>query len=80
MKIRYLWNVSLKMALKPYSQMEPRIRRQRLLDFNNRIQNSDENARIREEWGLEIQRELVQVNAYCINPETLTFGENTKLS
>lgn len=67
------------MALKPYSQMEPRVRRQRLLDFYNRIQSSEENAKIKEEWGLQIQPNLVKVNAYCIPPETLTFGENNKL-
>lgn len=71
---------SLKMALRPYSQMEPRIRRQRLLDFNNRIQSSNENSKIREEWGLKVQRDLVKVNAYCIKPEILIFGENVTLT
>lgn len=68
------------MALRPYSQMEPRIRRQRLLDFNNRIQSSNENSKIREEWGLKVQRDLVKVNAYCIKPEILTFGGNVTLT
>lgn len=74
--------ISLKTALRPYSQMEPRTRRQRLLDFYNRIQNSEENAKIKEEWGLQIQpnsNPLVRVNAYCIDAETLTFGGDNKL-
>lgn len=68
------------MELKPYSQMEPRIRRQRLLDFYHRISISEENSKIKEEWGLEIQPNLVKVNAYCFDSETLTFGEGVKLS
>lgn len=59
--------------------MEPRTRRQRLLDFYNRIQKSEENAKIKDEWGLQIQPNLVRVNAYCIDPETLTFGGDNKL-
>lgn len=64
------------MALRPFSQMNPRTRRERLLAFNDRIQTSSENDKIKEEWGLEIQRDLVKVNAYCINAEMLTFGED----
>lgn len=67
------------MALKPYSQMDPWIRRERLLDFYKRIQHSEENNKIKEEWGLEIQPNLVQVRAYCFDPETLTFGDDNRL-
>lgn len=70
----------MKIALKPYSQMAPHIRRQRLIEFNNRIQRSEENARIKEEWGLEVQRELVKINAYCISRETIQFADGQKLA
>lgn len=69
----------MKMALRPYAQMDPRLRRQRLLDFYNRIQSSDENRKIIEEWGLQIQPHLVEVDAYCFNPEKLTFGDGNVL-
>lgn len=59
--------------------MDPGTRRQRLLDFYHRIQHSEENNKIKEEWGLEIQPNLVQVRAYCIDPETLIFGGENKL-
>lgn len=64
---------SLKMALKPYAQMQPQTRRQRLIDFSNRIRGSEENARIREEFGLEMNSDLVQVDAHVIDGEKLYF-------
>ena len=60
--------------------MDPQLRRRRLLDFYNRIQSSDENKKIIDEWGLQIQPNLVQVDAYCFNPETLTFGDDKHLT
>lgn len=77
----FTWNFigSMKMALRPYAQMDPRLRRQRLLDFYNRIQSSDENKKIIDEWGLQIQPNLVKVEAYCFNPEKLTFGDGNVL-
>lgn len=71
--------ISLKGALKPYSQMDPRVRRTRLIDFYKRIQNSRENEQIIEEWGLKIKPDLVQVKAYCLDPEVLTFAQDKKL-
>ncbi|XP_055301772.1 protein piwi-like [Sitodiplosis mosellana] len=72
-------DMNMKMALRPYAQMEPRLRRQRLLDFYNRIQSSEDNKKIKEEWGLQIQPDLVQINAYCLKAETLTFGDKKEL-
>lgn len=69
----FLFLFSLKMALRPYSQMQPNIRRQRLIDFSNRIRGSEENAKIRKEFGLEMERELVQLNAHIIDGERLYF-------
>lgn len=59
--------------------MVPRIRRERLIEFNKRIQRSAENAKIKEEFGLEVEQDLVRVNAHCIGAETLTFAGDTKL-
>lgn len=70
---------SLKMALRPYSQMQPHTRRQRLIDFSNRIRGSDEHAKVREEFGLEMERDLVQLDAHVINGERLFFGGDNEL-
>lgn len=70
---------SLKIALRPFSQMDPRVRRDRLIAFYNRIQRSKENAKITEEWGLQIQPNLITVHAYCLNPEILTFARGKQL-
>lgn len=59
--------------------MDPRTRKHRLMDFYDRIQRSDENTKIETEWGLAIQRDLVKVNAYCMGPETLGFGDGQTL-
>lgn len=56
--------------------MPPHLRRQRLLDFYNRLQQSEENEKIKEEWGLQVQPNLVKVNAYCLENELLTFAED----
>lgn len=70
---------SLKQALRPYSQMQPHIRRQRLIDFSSRIRGSQENARIREEFGLEMDRDLVQLDGHIIGGEKLFFSEDREL-
>lgn len=60
--------------------MDARLRRQRLLDFYNRTQSSEENKKIKEEWGLEIQPNLVQVDAFCFNAEKLNFGNSKEIT
>lgn len=59
--------------------MQPHIRRQRLMDFSNRIRSSQENAQIREEFGLEMERDLVQLDAHIIDGERLFFSQNREL-
>lgn len=58
--------------------MNPETRRRRLMEFNNRIRSSQENARIRAEFGLEMEPNLVRVDGYCIGGEKLTFGINPR--
>lgn len=62
--------------MKPYSQMDPRIRTQRLLDFNRRIQNSDEHRKIGEEFGLQVQPRLVEINAHRFPDRNIIFCNN----
>lgn len=59
--------------------MQPHTRRQRLIDFSNRIRGSQEYARIREEFGLEMERDLVQLDAHVIDGEKLYFSDNKEL-
>lgn len=59
--------------------MAPHTRRERLIDFNRRIQSSEENAKIRAEFGLEVEQDLVKVDAYCIQGERLFFGNKVEL-
>lgn len=78
-----LFLFSIKLALRPYSQMQPNIRRQRLIDFSSRIRGSEEHAKIRQEFGLEMERDLVRLNAHIIDGEKLYFrapdGEEKEL-
>lgn len=66
----------MKQAMRPFSQMDPRVRKQRLIDFNNRIQQSDEHRRIGEEFGLQVQRNLIEIDAHRIPQRTLIFADN----
>lgn len=65
---------SLKNAMKPYSQMVPRLRRQRILAFNNRVQYTPKSISVIKEWDLGLDRDLVTIDGYRINPEILRFG------
>lgn len=59
--------------------MQPHTRRQRLIEFSNRIRGSEEHAKIRKEFGLEMEPDLVQLDAHVINGERLFFFENREL-
>lgn len=65
----------LKNAMKPYSQMVPRTRMQRLLDYNRRVQNSAASVDVLKEWNLELDRKLIEVDGHRLKPEVLLFGE-----
>lgn len=67
---------SLKNAMKPYSQMIPRTRRQRISDFNKRVQTKPTSIGVFNEWNLGLDREMVRVDGYRIGPEFLRFADN----
>lgn len=60
--------------MKPYSQMIPRTRMQRLLDYNKRVQNSAASVDVLKEWNLELDRKLVELEGHRLKPEMLLFG------
>lgn len=61
--------------MKPYSQMIPKIRRQRILDFNNRVQTKPTSIGVITEWNLGLDREMVRIDGYRIGPEFLRFAD-----
>lgn len=70
---------SLKNAMKPYSQMIPRMRRQRILAFNNRVQTTPKSISVIKEWDLELDHDMVKIDGYRINPEILRFGNQREV-
>lgn len=62
--------------MKPYSQMVPRIRQERLLAYNKRIRSTEESMRVLKEWELDLDRQLVQFEGHRLRPEILYFGQN----
>lgn len=74
MGVFYSFN-SLKNAMKPYSQMIPRTRMGRLLDYNRRVQSTPASVDVLKEWNLDLDRQLVQIDGHRLKPEILVFGE-----
>lgn len=62
--------------MKPYSQMMPRVRQERLLAYNKRIRGTEESMRVLQEWELDLERQLVQFEGHRLRPETLIFGQD----
>lgn len=66
---------SLKNAMKPYSQMVPRTRRERLLAYNKRVQQTPDSSQVLQEWHLKLDNQLVEVEGHRLKNETLLFGQ-----
>lgn len=62
--------------MKPYSQMIPRTRRQRLLDYNTRVRNTKESMDVLTEWNLGLDPKLIEFEGHRLKAERLLFGEN----
>lgn len=61
--------------MKPYSQMVPNTRISRILDYNRRIQTTNNSIEVIREWNLGLDRDLVRIDGRRINAETLFFGQ-----
>lgn len=68
--------LSLKTEMKPYSQMVPRVRKQRLLDYNRRVHNTKDSIDVMKEWNLNLERNLIEFEGHRLKPERLLFGDN----
>lgn len=64
------------MEMKPYSQMIPRTRKQRLLDYNKRVHSTPESIAVMKEWNLDLDRNLIEFEGHRLKAERLLFGEN----
>lgn len=62
--------------MKPYAQMNPSTKKQRLLAYNQRIHRTNESKLVFDEWELQMDRELVQISGIRMKNETLNFGNN----
>lgn len=65
----------MKNAMKPYSQMAPRTRKERLLAYNKRVHDTVESIQVLKEWNLELDRRLVDVDGHKLKAEILLFGQ-----
>lgn len=72
--MNYYIKYSLKNAMKPYSQMMPRNRKERILAYNNRVRSTKESMDVIREWNLGLQSELLAVDGHRMPAEILTFG------
>lgn len=64
--------------MKPFSQMIPKIRRQRILEFNNRVQTMPTSVGVFTEWNIGLDREMVRFDGYRIGPEFLRFADQER--
>lgn len=62
--------------MKPYSQMIPRTRKQRLLDYNSRVRNTAKSVQVLEEWNLQLDKNLIEFDGHRLKPERLLFAQN----
>lgn len=65
--------------MKPYAQMNPQTKQQRLLAYNQRIHRTNESKAVFDEWELQIDRELVQISGIRLKSETLLFGRDKSI-
>lgn len=74
--MQIIFHFRLKNVLKPYTQMNPRTRRERLLKFIQRIYETSRCTEVLNEWKLELEKNLVQVPAFKLPGRKMTFGGN----
>lgn len=60
--------------MKPYSQMIPRTRKERILAYNNRVRSTPESIEVIKQWNLGLENQLLDVEGHRLKAETLIFG------
>lgn len=64
-------------ALAVHTRVNPGGRITKLLDFNNRLQNTPQITTEFQDWNLELDRQLVQLTGRELTAETIYAGSNT---
>lgn len=62
--------------MKPYSQMIPRVRKERLLAYNKRVRTTQDSIKVMNEWNLDLDPLLVEFEGHRLAPEKLLFANN----
>lgn len=57
-----------------YTKIGPAVRMERLLAFNQRLNDCPESRQTLERWNLELDRELIKIPARILNFPKLVFG------
>lgn len=61
-----------------HTRLSPNIRIQKLLNFNRRLSNTPQSLTTLNEWGLELNRHLVDVDGRILPFENIVFGDERK--
>lgn len=66
--------------MRPYAQMNARVKIDRLMTFNERIQQTPESQAVFEDWKLRLAGELVTIDGIRMVPERVHFGGDVTMS
>lgn len=72
-------NFRLMRAVSDYTRLDPKERLRKLNNYNSRLMRSQESVNIFKEWGLEMERKIIDVKARVLNPETIIFGGDVRV-
>lgn len=71
-------NFKLMQELATYTRLNPDKRVKALKKFNNRVQTTPESVNVLREWNMELEQELMTVDARELPPEPIIFGDGVE--
>lgn len=63
-------------AVAIYTRLAPKMRIEKLLAFNSRLQGTPESNSNLQEWNFSLDKALVPVGGRVLPPEKIVFGNN----
>lgn len=69
-------NFRLMRTVAEYTRIGPAQRVRRLTDFNRRLHSTPDSINVLNQWNMQLDRELVTLNARELEPEEIVFGPN----
>lgn len=69
-------NQDLMKELSNIMRLTPRERQHRLIDYNQKICRSNESMQVLRDWGMTLEKQLIQVPARVLNFNRLIMGQN----